>query len=115
MKRTTEPLRKLAPSTVRVNPPVPTIAAVGERLLIAGAGLSTEKANIVDVPPPGAGLVTATGNVPPVATSDAKICAVSCELLMSVVARANPLKLTTELALKFVPSTMRVNEPVPRF
>ena len=54
---------------VRVCAPEPTATELGEREVIVGTGFPTEKFTAFDVPPPGAGFVTVTGNVPPVATS----------------------------------------------
>ena len=59
--RTMAPLTKLPPFTVNVNPAPPTSTDEGARLLIDGTGLPTVKDVDVDVPPPGAGLVTVTG------------------------------------------------------
>jgi hypothetical protein len=113
LKRTSELLRKPVPLTVSVNPLAPAIAVVGARLLIEGTGLTTEKASVADVPPPGAGLETAIGNVPVAPISDGRVTAVNCVGLTKVVARASPLKLTTEPLLKFVPLTVSVSAPVP--
>jgi len=60
------PLTKLLPLTVRVNSGSPAVTLDGERLLVIGNGLLTVKFNAgVDVPPPGAGLVTVTVLDPP--------------------------------------------------
>src|SRR6202022_4046984 len=62
---------------------------------------------------PGAGFVTVTEGVPTVATSPARIAAVTCVALTNVVTLALPLKFTTELAIKLVPFTVSVNAPEP--
>jgi len=66
------------------------------------------------VPPPGAGFVTVTLNVPAVAISVAVIAAFTCVALTNVVVLAVPLKFTTEDEFKFVPFTVRV-KAVPPF
>ena len=113
MKRTTAPLTKFAPFTVMVKALTPMFVTVGKRPLIAGTGLMTERGSVAVVPPPGAGLETAMGNVPVAATSDSRITAVNCVGLTKVVARASPLKLTMELLLKFVPVAVSRNALVP--
>jgi len=113
--RTTEPLTKAEPLTVSVNPPAPTIAVEGDRLLMAGTGFRTVNGIVAEVPPPGAGLETAIGKFPAAAVSPASICAVSCVLLTRLVVRLNPLMVTIELLLKLVPVTVSVKTPVPTF
>ena len=56
-----------------------------------------------DVPPPGPGLKTVMLAVPPSEISAAEIIAVTCPELTNVVVRSEPLKRTTELALKLEP------------
>ena len=56
---------------------------------------------------------TVTGYVPGFWISVAKICAVNCVALTKVVARATPLKRTTELLLKLVPLTVSVKAVSP--
>jgi len=80
---------------------------------IAGTGLLTMNGEFPDVPPPGAGLVTITLNVPAVAMSAGVIDAVTCVALTNAVVRALPLKFTTEDELKFVPFTVSVNAAPP--
>ena len=58
------PATKFVPFTVSVNPGPPAVALLGEIEVSVGAGLSTAKLLGLDVPPPGAGLNTVTGNVP---------------------------------------------------
>ena len=57
---TTEPLANPLPFTVRVNAAPPAVAVEGLRDVSVGAGLLMAKAELPDVPPPGAGLKTAT-------------------------------------------------------
>ena len=56
---TTELDRKLAPLIVMVKPGSPAVAEAGDMLVRVGAGLLTVKGTALEVPPPGAGLVTA--------------------------------------------------------
>ena len=58
-------------------------------------------------------LVTLTLAVPALATSAAEMAAVSWVELTKVVARAEPLKLTTAPLTKFEPVTVRVNAAEP--
>ena len=73
---TTDVETKFVPLTVRVNAAPPAVAPVGDSEVIAGAGLLTVNVAAAEVPPPGAGLVTVTGNDPAVAISAAVIAAV---------------------------------------
>ena len=75
-----EPLMKLLPFTVSVNPAPPAVAKAGLRLVVAGAGLLAiliVKVWALEVPPPGAGVNTVTVAVPAVVISEARIAAVS--------------------------------------
>jgi hypothetical protein len=76
---------------VRVCAPEPTAAEVGEREVIAGMGFPTVKFTEFDVPPPGAGFVTVTGNVPAAATSVLARANVSWVLLTKAGVRLEPL------------------------
>jgi len=67
----------------------------------------------LEVPPPGAGLVTVTAGVPVEAMLAAGMAAVNCMELTKVVAGADPPKLTVEAATKFVPLIMRVKAGLP--
>ena len=78
LNRTAELLLKFVPFTVKVKAVSPANLVVGDKLLTVGTGLFTVTINGgVDVPPPGVGFVTVTAAVPPVANSEAAICAVS--------------------------------------
>lgn len=101
------------PLMVRVKAAPPIVAVAGARTVIAGEGLLTAKAAAVDVPPPGAGTNTVTGNEPVVTISVARIWAVICVALTKVVARGSPLKFTTESLVKFAPFTVTVNALPP--
>jgi hypothetical protein len=76
---------------VRVCAPEPTATEVGEREVIAGTGFPTVKFTALDVPPPGVGFVTETGNVPAVATSVLARASVSWVLLTKVGVRVELL------------------------
>ena len=75
-QRTPEVETKLVPVTVMVNWAEPTSTLAGESSVTLGLGLLTAKGNPLDSPPPPE-LKTVTVKVPPRATSDARICAVS--------------------------------------
>jgi hypothetical protein len=80
-------------------------------------GPATLKSSIVkllavEVPPPGAGLVTVTLTVPPRDMALAGITAVSCVALTKVVVSILPLKLTVEVETKPKPLMVSV-KPVP--
>jgi len=93
---------------VKVSETVPTTAEAGDRLVSVGARLFTVKFTALDVPPPGAGFITETGKVPPVATSVLVRETVSWVLLTKVGVRLEPLKLTVEALVKPLPVTVRV-------
>jgi hypothetical protein len=67
----------------------------------------------LEVPPPGAGLVTVTPGVPVEAMLAAGMAAVNCVELTNVVAGADPPKLTIEPATKFVPLIVSVKAAPP--
>jgi hypothetical protein len=113
LKFTTEDGTKLVPFTVSVKAAVPAVALVGEIEVMVGTGLLTANGEAPDVPPPGAGFVTVTLNVPAVAISATVIAAVNCVALTKVVVVAVPLKVTTEEELKFAPFTVKVNADPP--
>ena len=73
--------------------------------------LVTVKSIALEVPP-GAGLVTVTGNVPAEAILEAGMAAVNCVELTNVVVVATPPKFTIEDATKFVPLIVSV-KPAP--
>ena len=57
---------------------------------------------------------TVIGKLPPVATSDARIAAVSCVELTNDVARSEPANRTVDPETKLVPFTVRVKAPLLR-
>src|SRR5205809_1167862 len=73
--RTTDEVLKFVPVTVSVKAGPPAVALLGEIELSVGAGLLMVKVCVPDVPPPGVGVKTVTGSVPPAAMSVAGIAA----------------------------------------
>ena len=73
----------------------------------------TVKFTALEVPLPGAGLVTVTAIVPVEAMLAAAMAAVNCVELTNVVAGAVPPKLTIEAATKFVPLIVSVKAAPP--
>jgi hypothetical protein len=71
------------------------------------------KVKTLEVPPPGAGLNTATWAVPPDAMSLAGIAAVNRVALTKLVVRAVPIHCTMEPRTKFVPVTVKVKAISP--
>jgi hypothetical protein len=67
----------------------------------------------LEVPPPGAGLVTVTASVAVEAMLDAGMAAVNCVELTNVVTGADPATLTIEDATKLVPLMVSVKAPPP--
>jgi hypothetical protein len=107
---------KFVPVTVSVKPECPAIVEVGLIEVSVGTGFAvavTVNVWLLEVPPPGAGVTTTTGNVPVAATSAAGIVAASCVDEANVVVASTPLKLTTESATKFVPFTVSVKSGPP--
>ena len=77
------------------------------------APLVVVKVVALEVPPPGAGLVTVTAIVPVEAMLAAGMAAVNCVELRNLVAGADPPKLTIEAATKFVPLIVSVKAAPP--
>ena len=112
LKFTTEVEIRLVPLTISVNWAPPAVAEFGTKEVIVGAGLlaaDTLKFTEFDAPPPGVGFVTTTAGVPAVATSAARIVAVTCVELTNDVALLAPPKLTVAPVTKPVPFTVNVN------
>jgi hypothetical protein len=63
-KYTSAPLAKLFPFTVRLNAVLPSTAPLGLKEVIDGSGYSTRTGMVFELPPPGAGVVTAIGTLP---------------------------------------------------
>jgi hypothetical protein len=73
----------------------------------------TVKLSGLEVPPPGAGLVTVTDSVPVEAMLEAAMAAVNCVEAMNVVAGAAPPKLTVEAVTKLLPLIVSVKAAPP--
>src|SRR5271156_3615962 len=119
-QRTTELGTKLSPTTANwlsteSTNCSPAGAQLGDRKLIVGAVLAllvAVKLIAFEVPPPGAGLVTVTADVPAETMLEAGMAAVNCVELTKVVGTAPP-KLTIEDATKFVPLIVSVKAAPP--
>src|SRR3970040_3055819 len=86
-----------------MDPPAGTVTALSAR-----EGPETVKVRLAEVPPPGAGVRTVMLGVPAVATSRARMAAVSLVADTKVVARGLPLTRTTDLPTKFAPVEVEV-------
>lgn len=112
-KFTVAPEMNPEPFSVSVNAAPPAIVLVGViEDSVSGVFVTAKATEAVD-PPPGAGLVTVTGNVPATAMSDARIEAVSLVALTNVVAFTAPLKFTFDPFTKLAPFTVSVNPEPP--
>jgi hypothetical protein len=98
---------KPAPFTVKVKPDDPAVALVGE--MDARAGTTVKVAEFEVTPP----VVRVTGNVPAVVIRLAGTVAVTWLAFTTVVAKAVPLKFTTESPPKLLPLTVSVNAAPP--
>jgi hypothetical protein len=115
-QRTAEFATKFRPFSNKLKACSPSGAQEGLTKLSVGTGLGAlvmVKVIALEVPPPGAGLVTVTAGVPVEAMAAAGMAAVNCVELTNVVAGADPPKLTIEAAMKFVPLivSMKAAEP----
>jgi hypothetical protein len=110
---TLEDGEKLLPVTVSVKLALPVTAELGLSNVIFGAGALIAKLRAVDVPPPGAGVMTVTVAVPTLAMSVAEIAACKVVLETKVVVRAEPFHCTTEEDTKLEPVTVRVKAASP--
>src|ERR1700736_171540 len=95
--------------------PVFENGAYGGRIVKVGAvtGLDTVKKTKLDSPPPGPGFDTVTVAVLAAEMSEAKIDAVSRELVMKLVVRRLPFQFTTAPETNPVPCTVSVNPDPP--
>jgi hypothetical protein len=112
-QRTTDPLTKLVPATVRVKAGPPAVTEVGLMLEMVGRILLMLKLTAFEAPPPGPGFTTVMLAVLAAAMSPAGIAAVSCVLLPNVVGRSAPFQRTTDPLTKFEPATVRVKAGPP--
>ena len=81
----------------------PATALEGATVMAPGAGLTTGSCTVFELPPPGVGFFTNTARLPADAWSAATSCAVTCEMLTTVVARALPLTSTWAPGSKLLP------------
>jgi hypothetical protein len=116
LKFTTDEETKFVPVTTNENAAPPATAEFGASDVTVGSGLLTEltaKLTEFDAPPPGVGFVTTTAGVPALATSVARIVAVTCVEFTTTVALFAPPKLTIAPLTKFVPFTVSTNDAEP--
>jgi hypothetical protein len=116
LKLTVAPLTKPVPLAVNEKVAEPAAAFAGWRDVNTGAALLAAlivKVRVLEVPPPGDGLVTVTPAVPAAATSLARTEAVSCVELTNVVTRLLPLKLTVAPLTNPVPFTVNAKAGEP--
>src|SRR5438105_3452359 len=92
--------------------PVPELRL---RLVTARLNLGTAITRVIplEMPPPGAGLLTRTATLPIVAMSAAGMSAVSRVGESRWVVLGLPFQVTRDVVLKFVPLTRRVNRGPP--
>src|SRR5579871_1863378 len=113
-KLTVELETKALPVIVSVKLPELTIAWLGLRPFIVGAGLAIVKGKALDVPPPGGGLVTVTFTVWATFSSELGIVTVivdPSELTLLGVREVLP-KLTVEEEMKLAPPMVRTKAPL---
>ncbi len=95
----------------------PNVKLVGAMLACGapGAGAATVRVTVLDVPPPGPGVTTFSGNCPAVASCAAGTTAVRWVSSTRAVARATPSRYATVPAFgaKPVPVSVTVVSPVP--
>jgi len=116
LNKTDELAIKFVPFTINVNAGEPAVAPAGDKPEIVGAGFDADvtlKFTEFDAPPPGVGFVTTTAGVPTLATSVARIAALSCVELTNVVVLFAPPKLTVAPLTNPVPFTVSVSAPEP--
>src|SRR5258708_20455396 len=75
---TTAPMTKFDPFTASVKAGPPATTLDGLRDEIVGGGRKTLNAMLVELPPPGAGLIAEPKNIPAVAMSAAEIATLHC-------------------------------------
>jgi hypothetical protein len=97
---------------------LPVNCCISPTVMVSAGGLTvtttgTASVSALEVPPPGAGVVTATARLPAFANCAAVKVAVNCVALPYVVASAVPPNSTTDCEQKPVPVTVRVVFPLP--
>jgi hypothetical protein len=113
LKVTTDAGMNPLPATVSVNAAEPAVTLDGCSEVTVGVRLLMVKVSALDVPPPGAGLVTVTGRVPAFIRSGPRMVAVTCVALTKVVDLGLPLKFTTAPLTKPEPFTESVRRCEP--
>ncbi len=110
-QRTTDVRSKLVPVTVRLNAAPPAGLELGNKVVIVGAWkFAAIKFTEFELAVP---VTTRTVAVPGWAISAAGMAAVRRVLSTKVVVRLDPFHCTTEVEVKFVPLTVRVNAGPP--
>ena len=114
MNLTTEPLIKLLPLMVSVNPASPAKAVAGFNVVSAGTGLGgvIVKVTGLEVKPLAAGSKTVMPGVPAALMSAFVIAAVNFVAETKVVGRSAPFHFTFEFAVKPLPKTIREKSPL---
>ena len=108
------PLTNPVPLIVNWKAAPPAVALVGESEVTVGNGLLIVKGKVPEVPPPGAGLLTETLIVPPVAMSVAGTATTIVVAVIEVGTKpVNVPKVTVAPAPKFVPVIVSVKAPPP--
>ena len=113
---TVDPLTKLVPLTVRVNPCPPARPLEGRREMTVGTGLVWElmvKVAALEVPPPGGPVRTVTAAVPGNAMSMGLMVACNCVSLTKKVVRGPPFHSITDPETKLRPVTTNVKPADP--
>ena len=101
----------MVPFTVKVKAKSPVVALEGDRLVVVGGGLVTEKSIELEAATPG--FTTVIGNAPTVVNCVAVTFAVTEVLLPNVVVSDVAPNLTTAPLTKSVPVTVSVNADPP--
>jgi hypothetical protein len=108
------PLTKPVPVMVNWNAPPPAVALVGKSEITVGNGLLMVKGKVPEVPPPGAGLLTETLIVAPVAVSVAGTVTTIVVAVIEVGTKpVNVPKVTVAPAPKLVPVIVSGKAPPP--
>jgi hypothetical protein len=110
---TADPLMNPLPVTARVKARPPAVAVDGAKAVIEGDGLLMVNGELLQVPPPGAGLETVTWAVPAEAISVTRMAACNCVALMNVVVLADPFHLTVDPLMNPLPLTASVKARPP--
>lgn len=110
---TVVPVTKSLPSMVSVKAAPPTVALLGERVLVVGNGLLIVKVNGADSPPLTSGSNTVTAKLPAVAISAAAMAVVNWVVSTNTVVLSTPLIRIIKPLTKAVPLAVRVKPAAP--